>query len=265
MKTIAPSSSLLIVWIALVAGCAEPARFPSGRVVDLTYPFDSTTIYWPTEPPFRYERNTEGVTEAGHWYASGRFAAAEHGGTHIDAPFHFWEAGSKLDAIDPGRLIGPGIVVDVSRSCGKDPDYLVTVDDLLGWEKRNGKIPDGAIVLLKTGFGAFYPRRDRYLGTAEMGAAAVAKLHFPGLHPDAARWIATQRSIGAIGLDTASIDRGQSVDFGSHIALFEHDIPALENIANLSDLPEVGFDIIALPMKIGGGTGGPLRIVAILP
>jgi kynurenine formamidase len=249
----------------LLAGCAARQPLGSGTVVDLTHAFDEKAIYWPTEPLFQHALYTEGMSEVGHWYASGRLAAAEHGGTHIDAPFHFWRTGSKVDAIPVERLIGPGVVVDVSEACSRDRDYLVTVSDLEEWEARHGRIPEGAIVLLRTGFGAFYPDRARYMGTAELGAEAVPKLHFPGLHPEAARWIAAGRAIGAVGLDTPSIDHGPSTQFASHVALFEQGIPALENVANLDRLPERGFTVIALPMKIGGGTGGPLRIVAVLP
>jgi len=127
-----------------------------------------------------------------------------------------------------------------------------------------GRIPAGAIVLLRTGFGKFYPDRKKYLGTDERGAAAVAKLHFPGLDPQAARWLGQSRSIKAIGLDTASIDRGQSTLFESHRNLFERNIPAFENVANLDQLPVKGFTVVALPMKIKGGSGGPLRIIAML-
>ena len=119
--------------------------------------------------------------------------------------------------------------------------------------------------MLRTGFGKYYPDRKNYLGTDERGAAAVPKLHFPGLDPAAAKWLTEHRSIHAIGLDTASIDRGQSTLFESHRTLFEHNVPAFENVANLDRLPVKGFTVIALPMKIGGGSGGPLRIVAVLP
>jgi kynurenine formamidase len=92
----------------------------------------------------------------------------------------------------------------------------------------------------------------------------VAKLHFPGLHPEAAKWLAQNRSVRAVGIDTASIDFGQSTHFQSHVSLFEKNIPALENVANLGELPEKGFVVLALPMKIRGGSGGPVRIVAML-
>jgi kynurenine formamidase len=128
----------------------------------------------------------------------------------------------------------------------------------------HGKIEPGTILFLRTGFGKVYPDKRKYLGTDERGAAAVPKLHFPGLDPEAARWLTTNRSIKAIGLDTASIDRGQSTTFDSHRILFEKNIPAFENVANLDQLPSDGFSVIALPMKIKGGSGGPLRIIAML-
>lgn len=161
--------------------------------------------------------------------------------------------------------MGQAIVVDVTKQCARDRDYLVTETDFINWEKQNGRIASGTIVFLRTGFGRFYPDRKRYLGTEERGAAAVANLHFPGLHPNAARWLLRNRSIKAIGLDTASIDHGQSTLFESHRILFDRNVPAFENVANLHRLPIKGFSVIALPMKIKGGSGGPLRIVAVLP
>jgi kynurenine formamidase len=152
----------------------------------------------------------------------------------------------------------------VTKQCERDRDYRITIEDFLLWERRQGRLPSGTIVLLRTGFGKHYPDRKRYLGTDERGESAVPKLHFPGLHPDAARWLVTNRSIKAIGLDTASIDFGQSTKFESHRILFDKNIPAFENVANLDKLPLRGFAVIALPMKIRGGSGGPLRIIAVL-
>ena len=171
---------------------------------------------------------------------------------------------NTLDEIPLQQLLGPAIVVDVTRQCATNRDYQVTSENFQNWEKQNGRIPAGTIVLLRTGFGKYYPDRKSYLGTDERGAAAVAKLHFPGLHPEAARWLTQNRAIKAIGLDTASIDYGQSTLFESHRTLFDKNIPAFENVANLDKLPSKGFSVIALPMKIKGGSGGPLRIVAIL-
>ena len=253
---------LSVLLIPLVA--QKPGTFPHRKVVDLSYPFDASSVYWPTAETFKLEKDFEGETEKGYYYSAYRYAAAEHGGTHIDAPVHFAKGRKSVDQIPLEQLMGPGIVVDVTSRCSGNPDYLITIDDFQKWERQNGRISSGVIVLLRTGYGKYYPDRKKYLGTDERGAAAVAKLHFPGLHPDAARWLTQNRSIKAIGLDTASIDYGQSTLFESHRTLFAHDIPAFENVANLDKLPVKNFSVIALPMKIKGGSGGPLRIVAIL-
>ena len=234
------------------------------QAIDLSHVYDESTIFWPTEPGFVLEREFEGMTPGGYFYAANRFRTPEHGGTHIDAPIHFYREGRTVDAIPVEQLIGPGIVVDVSARCASDRDYQVTREDFMAWEDRHGRIPAGAIVLLRTGFGRYWPDRERYMGTDARGESAIPLLHFPGLHPDAAAWIADERHIGAIGLDTPSIDFGQSSTFGSHVALFARNVPALENVANLELLTEKGFTIVALPMKIGGGSGAPVRIVALL-
>lgn len=252
---------LCVVGLIINSGIANSQQ---GRIIDLSYPFGEKTVYWPTAETFHLEKDFEGITEGGYYYSAYRYAAAEHGGTHIDAPVHFAKGRFSVDEIPLEQLMGAAIVVDVTQQCRTNPDYLVSAQDFVNWEKRNGRIPAGAIVLLRTGFGKFYPDRKKYLGTDERGAAAVAKLHFPGLHPDAARWLTRNRAIKAIGLDTASIDFGQSTQFESHRILFDKNIPALENVANLDKLPLKGFRIIALPMKIEHGSGGPLRIVAIL-
>ena len=206
-----------------------------------------------------------GVTDKGFFYTAFQFCAAEHGGTHLDAPIHFAKGHPTADQIPLWRLIGPACVIDISEKALKNRDYLVSVNDFIEWEKQHGQLPDGAIVLLNTGYAQFWPDREKYMGTAERGAEAVPKLHFPGLHPAAAKWLAKKRNIHAIGLDTPSIDFVQSTLFESHQMLFTHDIPAFENVANLEELPATGVFIIALPMKIKGGSGGPLRIVAYLP
>ena len=260
-------SLILVAFDGVVMTQAQRRAAPitAGLIIDLSYPFDATTVYWPTAETFHLEKDFEGTTDKGYYYSAYRYAAAEHGGTHIDAPVHFAKGRNTVDEIPIEHLMGPSIVVDVTKQCAKDRDYLVSENDFINWEKQNGRIAAGTIVLLRTGFGRFYPDRKRYLGTEERGAAAVANLHFPGLHPNAARWLVRNRSIKAIGLDTASIDYGQSTLFESHRILFEKNIPAFENVANLHRLPIKGFSVIALPMKIKGGSGGPLRIVAIVP
>jgi kynurenine formamidase len=241
------------------------AFFAKQRIVDLTHPFDENTIYWPTEEGFKLIRGPAGVTEKGYYYAANRFVAAEHGGTHIDAPIHFFRGRKTVDELPLERLIGEAVVVDVTKACAANRNYEVGVDDLRGWEERHSRQLVDVIVLLRTGDGRHWKDRARYLGTTKTGPEAVADLHFPGLAPAAAQWLVEHRAIKAIGIDTPSIDHGQSSRFQSHVTLFEHSIPALENVAHLDQLPETGSVVITLPMKIGGGSGAPVRIIALVP
>lgn len=258
-------SSILFL-CCLIGACTKPAtNFPAGKIIDLSHTFDAQTIYWPTEEVgFKLEKEHDGLTDKGYYYASNKFSAPEHGGTHIDAPRHFAANSNTLDQIPLEQLMGNAILVDVTKQCEANRDYLISVEDFNSWEKQHGQIPNGAIVLLRTGFAKYWPDRVKYMGTDERGAGAVAKLHFPGLGPDAARWLTTNRSIKAVGLDTPSIDYGQSILFESHQILFAKNIPAFENLADMGGLPADGFGVIAMPMKIGGGSGGPLRVAAIV-
>ncbi len=237
----------------------------TGTWIDLTWNFDENTIYWPTNEPFQHDTVFYGMTEKGFFYASGKYAAEEHGGTHLDAPIHFSQGKNTVEQIPVEQLSGEGIVVDVADKALKNSDYLVTAEDLQAWEAANGEIPANAMILLHTGYGQFWNDREKYIGTAMTGPEAVAELHFPGLHPDAAQWLVDNRKIHGIGIDTPSIDFGQSKDFMAHRILAEKDILIFENIANIENIPSKDFFIIALPMKIKGGSGGPLRIVAFVP
>jgi kynurenine formamidase len=234
------------------------------RLLDLTHSFDTSTIYWPTEDGFKLLRGPAGITDGGYYYAANRFMCAEHGGTHLDAPIHFFEKGQTVDQIPVERLVGPGACVDVAKKCAADRDYQVTVEDFQRWESANKATLDNRIVLIRTGFSRHWPDREEYLGTTKQGKAAVAKLHFPGLDPSAADWLVARRHIRMVGIDTASIDHGQTQNYPTHQRLFRDNVPALENVANVDKLPADKFTIVALPMKIGGGSGAPCRIVAML-
>jgi kynurenine formamidase len=257
--------------IPVVAGaCAVVALAAAGQAVagerwiDLTHPFNAESVYWPTAKMFEKETVFAGHTDGGFYYTAFNFSAAEHGGTHIDAPIHFAEGALTVDRLPVDQLVGPGVVVDVTAKAAKDADYLVTPADIEAHESVHGRIPEGAIVLINTGRAGLYPDREKYMGTAERGQEAVGKLHFPGLSKPGAEAL-VGRTIGAVGIDTPSIDYGQSKTFEAHVALMTRNIPAFENVADMSALPPNGFTVIALPMKIEGGSGGPLRIIARLP
>lgn len=251
----------------LISSCTLQTKNESANkttnIIDLSHDFSDETVYWVTAKEFTLDTVFNGLTNKGFFYAANNFSTAEHGGTHIDAPIHFAKNGQTVDEIPLENLIGAGIKIDISSKAKNNPDYLVSIEDFKTWEKTNNTtIPDGSIVLLETGFSQYYPNKLKYLGTTERGEHAVQELHFPGLDPDAANWLVANRNIHAIGIDTPSIDYGQSQLFKSHVILLSENIPAFENLTNLEQLPEKGFEIIALPMKIKGGSGAPLRIIA---
>jgi kynurenine formamidase len=262
-----------MVTALFAAACASTAPRTSidlsrdlsrAEVVDLTYAFDEHTLYWPNSPSsFEMKRLSYGPTPGGYFYSANAFSAPEHGGTHLDAPIHFSEHGRTLDAIPPRQLMAPAAVIDVSAKAAADPDYRLSAADVADWERAHGRIEPGTIVLLRTGWGARYGNRKAYFGDDTPGA--TDRLHFPSYGADAARVLVNERRVGAIGLDTASIDYGQSKDFIVHQIANGANVPGLENVANLDRLPPRGAYVIALPMKIAGGSGGPLRIVALLP
>jgi kynurenine formamidase len=257
------STSLVVACGILLWGCGHRSQTAMETVIDLTYGFDDQTIYWPTNKPFRWERKDWGTSTGGYWYASADFSASEHGGTHIDAPIHFGAGRQTVDQIPLERLIGPAVVIDVRAQCLDQPDYELQVEDLLAWEAKQGRMPDGAIVLMLTGWGKHWPDRKRYLGSETPEVAT--SLHFPGFSAAAAAFLVAQRRIRGVGIDTASIDPGRSQDFAAHRVLNGADVYALENVAALARLPPRGATILALPVKITGGTGGPVRIIAVLP
>jgi len=265
----------LVVSLLLAAACAPAERSPvpapangidlaSARIVDLSYAYDDDTLFWPTSPSgFELTELARGVTDGGYFYSSYSFCVPEHGGTHLDAPFHFSETGRTVGEIPIRQLVAPGIVVDITAQAAEDPDARLDVDTVKDWESRNGPVPEGAIVILRTGWGKKWTEGAlAYFGDDTPGDAS--NLHFPGYGEEAARYLVEERHVGALGVDTASIDYGPSTDFLAHQVTASHNVPNLENVARAEELPEKGFWIFALPLKSGKGSGGPARIVAVL-
>lgn len=245
-----------------VAGQTTTPPFQQGKWIDLSHAFSKETIYWPTAEPFRLDTAFKGITQGGYFYSAFSFCAAEHGGTHLDAPYHFADGNWTTDQIPLEHLTGNAMVIDVSVKALKNRDYQIRTEDITAWEQAHGNLPEGSILLFRTGYGAFYSDAARYLGTTQRGPVGVAQLRFPGIHPEAAQWLVANRKIKAVGIDTPSMDYGQSKDFKTHRLLNSQNICGFENVANLDQLPPKGAYVIALPMKIKGGSGAPLRIVA---
>lgn len=248
---------MMLAIFLLSAMAIDPAK-----LVDLTHDFGADTVYWPTAQPFRFEKEAWGRSPGGYWYAAGRYSASEHGGTHLDAPIHFAEGQAAVDAIPLAQLVRPAVVIDIAAKAARNADYALGAADLAAWEKTHGRIPEGVIVLVRTGWAKRWPDRKRYLGTDKPGD--TTNLHFPGIAPEAAAELAKRRVAG-VGIDTASIDHGPSKDFRTHRVLNAAGIYGLENLANLEKLPATGATVMALPMKIRGGSGAPVRVLALLP
>ena len=233
------------------------------KLVDLTYAFSAETHHWPTAKPFYLEKVSEGRTAGGFWYSSYNYGGSEHVGTHLDAPFHFAEGKWTTELIPLDRTIGAGFVIDIRRGAQKNSDYVLQLDDIRGWEKVHGRLPANAVVLIHSGWGSFWGDRKRYFGTDEPGN--VTDLLFPGLSAEAAEFLVKQRRVKAVGIDTPSIDHGPSRDFPAHQILGAANVPIFENVARLELIPPKGATVFAIPMKIQGGSGAPLRIFALLP
>ncbi len=249
------------VCIALAVSSAH--SIDEKNLVDMTYPFAADTLHWPTAKPFQLETVNEGRTPQGFWYSSYNYSGSEHVGTHLDAPFHFAEGKWTTEQIPLVNLIGHGVVIDLRRKAETDRDYLLQVADIVAWEKRYSRIPKGSIVIMYTGWERYWRDRKRYFGTDAAGD--TENLHFPGFSKDTAEFLVKQRGVKAVGIDTPSIDHGPSRDFIVHQILGGANIPIFENVASLERLPAKGATIYAIPMKIKGGSGAPLRIFAVLP
>ena len=251
--------------LSLVSCVAEDGEVQSSvehEWIDLTHTLDENNVFWPTANEFAHVEVAHGHTPGGWFYSAYDLTLSEHGGTHLDAPEHFAEGRMTADEIPLDRLIGPAAVIDVTEASQANRDYLFTVADVMRWEEQHGVLPTGSIVLFHTGYDQFWPDRNAYMGTDKRGPEGVAELSFPGISEELAQFLVDEREIIAVGLDTPSLDYGKSQDFIAHRILLEENISGFENVANLSLLPPSGAEVIALPIKVRGGSGGPLRIIA---
>jgi kynurenine formamidase len=261
-----PLFMVLAICTDVVSGAENPqgSAITGGDIVDLSHAYDEHMIYWPTSPStFALKTLAHWNTEGGYFYASNAFCIPEHGGTHMDAPIHFGEDRHPVDEIPIERLVAPAVVIDVTEAAAKDPDYVLVPEDIERWEKSHSRIPEHAIVVLRTGWESCWGNVAAYLGDDTPGDAS--RLHFPSFGAEAAGFLVKERNITGIGVDTASIDNGPSRDFMVHRITAAANVYDLENLMNLGRLPATGTTIIALPMKIAGGSGAPVRVIALLP
>jgi kynurenine formamidase len=263
MNILAPSICSVVALLA--SASVRSFDLESYRAVDLSHAYDSQTLYWPSRPPMSFElqKLAAGMTPGGWFYAANRVCTPEHGGTHLDAPIHFHEKGQTTEELPLEKLLAPGVRIDVTRQAQANRNYRLSREDVLRFEEHAGRIKSGTIVLLHTGWSRFWPDREKYFGDASPEDAS--RLEFPSYGEDAARLLVEERQVALLGVDTASIDYGRSKDFIVHRIAAARNVGGLENLTGLDALPETGFTVIALPMKIAGGSGGPVRVVALVP
>ena len=256
----------IVCVLAVMACTTRGTTFDLAKMemIDLTHVFGPETIYWPTAATsFKHEELSFGPTPGGWFYSAYALSTPEHGGTHLDAPIHFSEGKETADAIPLQKLVAPAVVIDISSKAASDLDYRLTVDDVTAFEREHGAIAPGTIVLLRTDWSKRWPGKKEYLGDDTPGDAT--KLHFPSFGAEAARLLVEERRVAALGADVASIDHGASTDFMVHRIASARNTPGFENLTNLDRLPATGLFVVALPMKIQGGSGGPLRAIALVP
>jgi kynurenine formamidase len=234
---------------ALVLLLAAPVPASAQRVIDLGH---SLAV---TDPSWTGDRVFQRKPEQGQGYVGGTFSSDEHFGTHLDAPAHFGGAWT-VDRIPVERLVRPGVCINIT---GKSEDYQLTVADVKAFEAKHGAIPEGSIVMIATGWDSRWPDQKRYMN--DRGGVK----HFPGIHPDAAAYLAKDRKVAGLGTDTPSVDYGPSTKFETHNLTMPLNVFHIENATRLTALPATGFTLVVAPIKLAGGSGGPTRVFALLP
>lgn len=237
----------------MIAGIASGQT----RILDLAYAINDKLVPWPGDERWFEAHVSASIEKNGYFTRS--FWMLEHYGTHLDAPIHFPPGKIPLDKIPARQFFGAAVVVDVRKESAANADHQLPSSRLLDWEKQHGEIPEGAIVLLRTGWASRWPDRARY-----RNQDAGGRMHFPGFSVDAVQQL-IKRKISGIGCDTMSVDFGASDDFAVHRLALGAGLYHLENLSDLTDLPEKGAFLVVAPIKLEGGSGGPVRVFALLP
>jgi kynurenine formamidase len=252
------STLLALQLTAATTGTAQSLDLTRFTMLDLTHELSSDATAWPgARQPFRLDTLVATPTTAMF-----RITLNEHFATHLDAPRHASGTGWTNERIPLDRLIAPLVVIDVQPQAARDHDYALSPEDIVAHEREFGRIPRGAIVILRTGWARYWNDAPTYFGADTSVHPMV--LHFPGFGLDAVR-VLIDRGVAMLGVDSPSTDIGKAPAFVVHSALGAANVPALENLADCTALPRTGAVLIALPIKTRGGSGGPVRVVALIP
>jgi len=229
------------------------------KIVDLTHPLSISSPYWPNDDGTPYEYDTLFAHPDGS-PAMGFIHAPEHFGTHLDAPIHGGENQPSVDQLTAMDLFGPAVVINVDEKCASNPDYVLSLQDIMDHETIHGEIGNGSIVIMYTGWSKKWEDYESFKNQDDEG-----KMHFPGFSKEAAEFLITNRDILGIGIDTFSVDAAMADGFPVHGIVNGAGKYHLESMANLHEMNPVGTYLIVAPIKIEGGSGGPVRIFAVFP
>ncbi|XP_055886488.1 kynurenine formamidase-like [Biomphalaria glabrata] len=254
-------TNLLLMFAALLKSVLNETPLDKCCIVDMSHTLDTDSIRFPTDPEFIFTILTRGIEPEGFWLELNKFETPEHIGTHMDAPSHFARDRWRVHEIPAQRLVGAGVVVDVRNKVKRNPDYRLSVSDLRKWEMLYGRIPDGAIVFMWSGWDVRYPNKTSTFNSNT--PEDIRTWHFPGFHPSAMSWLVQNRNISMIGVDTPSVDYAQTSVYDVHQIMCNASIMGLENVNNLAKIPPSRSLIVALPVKLRDGSGGPVRIISI--
>jgi kynurenine formamidase len=236
------------------AGAAAPRQFKG--VIDLTHTMSPTFPTFDGEPGIELQKRLDFKRDG---YNLNWWRISEHAGTHLDAPFHFSESGATAERISAQSLVAPLAVVDVSAKAARDPDYLVSREDLAAWERRHGRLPDNCCVAMNSGWARYVGDAARFTGKDGAGG-----FHFPGISPETAEWLMKQRKVVGLAVDTLSLDHGPSKDFKTHLLWLPSGRWGVENVANLDQVPAAGATLVVGLTKVKDATGGPARLLALV-
>jgi kynurenine formamidase len=261
-----PELLLFGLLVALGAGCARQRpppglldRLRAARVVDLTHTLSPAFPFIPVKDATFPFRISPIATIAQRGVYANKWELTEHNGTHIDAPSHFWEGGDHLPAIPLHDLIVPAVVIDIRQRAARDPDAKVEMTDIGAWERRHGRIPAGAAVLMLSGWQARAGSADSFVNADRQGT-----LHFPGFSLAVIRHLVQDRQVVGVGVDTLSIDPGNDPRYQGHRVLARANRWALECLASLDALPPAGAILVVGASKVALASGGPARVLALI-
>lgn len=227
------------------------------RVVDLSHVISPEIPLWPGDPAVEFKTVAD-IDKDGYYLRS--FTIGEHSATHMNAPNSFHAGGAGIDGYAAESLVVPAVVVDVAGKAAADADYAATVEDITTWEAKNGRIPKGSVVLLSTGWAKRWDDPKAFLNVDADG-----KLHFPGFGGDTTKFLLAERGIAGVGIDTHGVDPGLDESFATNNQVLEQPRIALENLANLDQLPPTGSTLVIGLLRLKDGSGSPVSVLAFVP